>query len=188
MPSISMHNKDKRLTQVSVWLNEGCQIISGELLTKVGLQEPWSITDGYKVTSFSYHLFILIHNSLYDSHNYGVRRFKDSATYLISGRSLYVKLSFNAVRRSKIHARSWKNTSKIGFWTTWLHSRHQANGGGIPKLHVASCQPGAFSCRILPNFSFCQLDGRPCLLQTDIKTPPWAFCILPVSSSMKWEM
>ena len=120
MPSILLHNKDKRLTQVSVWLNEGCQIISGELLTKVGLQEPWSITDGYKVTSFSYHRFILIHNSLYDSHNYGVSRFKDSATYLISGRSLYVKLSFNAVRRSKIHARSWKNTSKIGFWTTWL--------------------------------------------------------------------
>jgi hypothetical protein len=168
MPSILLHNKDKRLTQVSVWLNEGCQIISGELLTKVGLQELWSITDGYKVTSFSYHLFILIHNSLYDSHNYWVRRFKDSATYLISGRSLYVKLSFNAVRRSKIHARSWKNTSKIGFCSTWLHSRHQANGGGIPKLHMASCQPGAFSCRILPNFSFCQLDGRLRLLQTDI--------------------
>ncbi len=35
---------------------------------------------------------------------------------------------------------------------------------------------------------FCQFDGRPCLLQTDIKTPPWPFCISPVSSSMKWEM
>jgi hypothetical protein len=69
-----------------------------------------------------------------------------------------------------------------------LNHLTQANGGGIPKLHMASCQPGAFSCRILPNFSFCQLDGRLRLLQTDIKTPPWAFCISPVSSSMKWEM
>ncbi len=28
------------------------------------------------------------------------------------------------------------------------------------------------------------LDGRPCFLQTDIKTPLWAFCISPVSSSI----
>jgi hypothetical protein len=59
MPSISLHNKDKRLIKISVLLTEGSPIISRDLLTKVELHEPWSITDGGKVTSFFYHLFSL---------------------------------------------------------------------------------------------------------------------------------
>ncbi len=56
----------------------------------------------------------------------------------------------------------------------------------IPTLQEPSWQPGAFSFESYQSFDFVNfmLDGRPCFLQTDIKTPLWAFCILPVSSSI----
>ncbi len=46
---------------------EGCQIVNWDLLTKLGLQEPWRIADGDKVINCFYHHFLLIHNSLYIS-------------------------------------------------------------------------------------------------------------------------
>jgi hypothetical protein len=58
----------------------------------------------------------------------------------------------------------------------------QIVGANVPqpelsfRIPVESYQ--SFDC---VNF---MLDGRPCFLQMDIKTPPWAFCISPVSSSI----
>ncbi len=139
MPSISLQAQDKRLSKISVWPTYGkacfhCfQIVS---LTKVGLEEPWNITDGIKVTSYLYRFFLLlIHNSLYISHNLQSQEFQGVShepklIHVLRGRSSYVKLNTNAERRSIIQARSWKYTPKIGFWTTWLHSGHLVNGSG----------------------------------------------------------
>ncbi len=75
MPSISL-----LLTKISVWLTygkacfEGCQIVNWDLLTKLGLWEPWRIADGDKVINCFYHHFLLIHNSLYISKHFQSQR------------------------------------------------------------------------------------------------------------------
>ncbi len=139
MPSISLHAQDKRLSKISVWPNYGKACFHGfqtGSLTKVGLEEPWSIRDGIKVTSYFYRLFLLfIHNSLYISHNLQSQEIQGVShvpklILVLRGRSSYVKLNSNTVRRSIIQARSWKYTPKIRFWATWLHSRHLVNGSG----------------------------------------------------------
>ncbi len=141
MPSISLHAQDKWLSKISVWPTYGKACFHGfqiVRLTKVGLEEPWSITDGIKETSYFYHLFLLfIHNSLYISHNLQSQEIQGVShvpklIQVLRGRSSYVKLNSNAVRRYIMQARSWKwkYTPKIGFWTTWLHSRHLVNGSG----------------------------------------------------------
>ncbi len=162
-----------------------------------------------QVTSYFYHLFLLfIHNSLYISHNLQSQEIQGVShvpklIQVLRGRSSYVKLNSNAVRRCTIQARSWKYTPKIGFWTTWLHSRHLVNGSGsfepllqyriqivrkLPTVSLFKC----FTARALfPNSKSSRAilwRELLCLLQTDIKTPHWALCISPMSSSMKWEM
>ncbi len=102
-----------------------------------------------------------------------------------------------------MQARSWENTTKIGFWTTLLHGRHLVNECGSlePLLQYRIQIVGK-----LPSVSFCKCSTAralfpnskssrailwrelPCLLQIDIKTPHWALHISPMSSSMKWEM
>ena len=91
-----------------------------------------------------------------------------------------------------------KNTRKIGFWTTWLHGRHQVNGSGslVPliqcnknswtanvqspssrskfpsfKSYLASLELSPVKSYQIFYFVNFRLDGRPCLLQTDIKRP-----------------
>jgi len=56
------------------------------------------------------------------------------------------------------------------------------------KSYLASLELSPVKSYQIFYFVNFRLDGRPCLLQTDMKTPPWAFCISPVCSSMKWEM
>ncbi len=56
------------------------------------------------------------------------------------------------------------------------------------KTHLANLELSPVEPYQIFDFVNFRLDGRPCFLQTNIKTPPWAFCISPVISSMKWEM
>ena len=202
MPSISLHAQNKRLSKISAWPNYGKACFHGfqtGSLTKVGLEEPWSITDGIKVTSYFYRLFLLfIHNSLYISHNLQSQEIQGVShvpklIQVLRGRSSYVKLNSNAVRRSIIQARSWNYTPKMGFWTTWLHSRHLVNGSGslepllqyntnsrkLPTVSLFKC----FTARALfPNSKSSRAilwRELLCLLQTDIG--PYVFCqwVLP---------
>ncbi len=56
------------------------------------------------------------------------------------------------------------------------------------KSHLANLELSTVESYQIFDFVNFRLDVRPRLLQMDIKTPPWAFCISPVSSFMKWEM
>jgi hypothetical protein len=145
MTSISLLAKDKRLTKISVRLTfakacfEGCQIVSWDILTKEGLQEPWSITDGDKLTSCFCHFFSSSFITFYISHNLHSQEIQEVShvpklIQVLRGRWAYVKLNSNAVKRSTIPARSWKNTHKIGFCTTWLHGRYLVNVNGSGSL------------------------------------------------------
>ena len=195
--------KDKRLSKISVWLTYGKACFDGfqiDSLTKIGLEEPWSITDGDKVTSYFYRLFLFIHNSSYICHNLQSQEIQGVShvpklIQVLRGRSSYVKLNSNAVRRSIIQARSWKYTPKIGFWTTWLPSRHLVYGSGslepllqyntnsrkLPTVSLFKC----FTARALfPNSKSSRAilwRELLCLLQTDIGPYVFRQWVLPWS-------
>ena len=52
------------------------------------------------------------------------------------------------------------------------------------KSHLANLELSPVESYQSFDFVNFMLDGRPCFLQTDIKTPLWAYCISPVSSSI----
>jgi hypothetical protein len=115
---------------------------------------------------------------------------------LIRGRSLYVKLASNAVRRSKYKQDHEKHAeTRLMVVEVWylsfsvlqivgeqmFHSQSSVSEFLRFKSHLELSPVESYQSFDFVNF---MLDGRPCFLQTDIKTPLWAFCISPVSSSI----